>query len=327
MNKITFLLLVIALFTACVSRQVEIPMNEDDIDYAKIWEPSSYKKGWWYVTGEVSDSTGKKYLIQFTIFEGHHLFHKGFASHQAVTDYTNDVHSFQEKLKRPGKNAGGDSSKVFLLSDSLVQTEKGFKLYGRNRDFSYQFDLDFQKAMALHGSIGMISMGHPEKQKQNSLYVSYTNLFAHGYLVNNNGDSTEVTGTMWYDRQFGNFKEMYWYWYSIRLNDYREIMIFHFPKSQYTIVEEIDGKGNVRHVTNYEFSVSDSIQKNKKYFPVSATLKLPDQNITYTIKNRNTNSFNANKIGPLYWEGVCDVEVNGLKTGYCVTEITGKRRR
>jgi len=76
----------------------------------------------------------------------------------------------------------------------------------------------------------MIVMGWPEKSRERGFYYLFPGLKASGKLVYGQ-EEIPVGGTAWFDRQWGQFSETSWDWFSLCFFDGRQMMFFAFPKT------------------------------------------------------------------------------------------------
>lgn len=313
-----FILLIVG-FGGCAPRK--LPSDLDQNAHLRYWKPTKYRQGWWYATGLFEDSTGKEYFHQFTIFHAKRPLFKAYASHQSISNPAENNHLFTEKIYIDGKGSGCNDTAIWVGRDTIIQTINGYRLIGNPPGKRVVVDLKIEKPLVLHGNAGVISMGHGNKPKQQSVYYSHTKLSATGFVITP-FDSIPITGTYWFDRQFGPFTELHWYWYSVRMDDGTERMLFYFPNTGEQLYEEIDINGLV---TRQKCSVNstDTSEVEGELFPLSTSIQTKSEG--YELTPLSEHHFNPNRVGPLYWEGPCYVVNEQNDTiGHAVVEITGK---
>jgi predicted secreted hydrolase len=294
------------------------------------WAPHAQGVEWWYVTGIVNDSEGRRYFYQFTIFHGFRLGAiEGFVSHLALTDVAAGKHYFYEDFAQPNNRVYG-SEKTIALKDSAVMIEtddKGISrlsLSGTAPGFSLTLGLTPAKPAAWHGEKGIIVMGQPEKSRERSFYYSFTNMQTEGQLILS-GKKIPVKGSSWFDRQWGAFTESAWDWFSLRLNDGREFMLFGFPGTGFNAGTLVAPDGAAAPVASFQYEKLGSMRFTA---PGGATyilgwrVKLPSGE-EFRILPMLADQFNPAQNTPPYWEGLCEVfSANGEKLGFCIMETT-----
>jgi predicted secreted hydrolase len=312
------------LVSGCAGSRFHLPNIHSESIEEDMWQPTSNKKEWWYLTGQLEDTLGNIYFHQFTIFHGRKLGREGYVSHIAFADYTANQHDFTESYSFR-RIIDKTSNSISVGNDTILRQSDG--LYVHSSDSKHEVKLNLTKVKPLvgHGREGLIYMGAENKRKAQSAYFSYTNLTANGLLTKANGETTPVTGNFWFDRQYGNFSELYWQWYSLRMFNDEEIMIFHFPNSDYTIADKVLKDGTIQPLNNVIIEPTDSIWDNGIPFPTTSKI-LINGNEELEIRPLLSNQVNANKIGPIYWEGLCGVyNKDGVQVGWAVVELTSAK--
>lgn len=309
-------------FTGCKSAKYW-KWNAPNLD-EEVWFKTKYEKEWWYLTGWLTDSSGNLYFHQFTIFHGTKLGFEGYASHMVFTDYSQDFRRFEEFVSRPNETNGINGKQIWMLDDTLTRTDSSFHISANITGVELKLHLTKNKTLVKHGENGIIWMGK-NSGINHAAYQSYTDLTAEGYVLDSLNQLKKVHGHFWYDRQFGNFKELYWNWYSLRLFDSTQYMFYQFPKTGDCGGNFIDKKGRATILNDLIIRPIDStlFKPKNKIFPTTSTIQLSSLNKYWTIKPIKKDEFNINKIGPIYWEGLCYVyDENDLLVGYAVVELT-----
>ncbi len=293
------------------------------------WPPHDHVGEWWYVTGVLADQEERQYFYQFTVFHGYRLnMFEGYILHLAVTDVSGGRHWFFEDFSPPHDRVFGNQKEIVFKDSRIVMASSSglvtaMEVRGEAGDFSFAFHLRPRKGAVWHGRNGIVTMGHEDQAAQRSFYYSYTDLETEGGLVIN-GASLPVKGGSWFDRQWGVFTETGWDWFSLRLADGRDIMLFSFPASGYgagTIVAP-DGRAvsvpsfRLQRLKSVEYSAPDAV------FSLGWRVVL-DTGEEFRILPLMADQYNPAENTPPYWEGVCSVlSMKGEVLGYCVTETT-----
>jgi predicted secreted hydrolase len=204
-------------------------------------------------------------------------------------------------------------------------------------DKAFDLTLISTKPIVLHGENGY-SRKSEESPLIASFYSSYTNLKTEGSLKIGN-KIYKVKGKSWFDREISSRglgqKQVGWDWFSIQIDDNREIMLYLLRNKDDSIDKNSSGTfvsfdGAYRHLSKEDFSVTVlSHYKSKKTgarYPSQWEIKIPSEKIQLTlfplIKDQELvttrSTFNY------YWEGTCAVE--GTARGRAYVEMTGYTR-
>jgi predicted secreted hydrolase len=151
----------------------------------------------------------------------------------------------------------------------------------------------------------------------------------------------EVTGLTWMDHEFGSnqltSEQSGWDWYSLQLDDNRELMLYVLrrtdgsiePASSGTVV---DAQGNAKHIKLDQFKVTTGgswhSQKSGANYPMGWHVTVPSANIDVTLSTslQDQELITGRSTGVTYWEGA--VTLTGSSNGKPVTgqgyvEMTG----
>jgi predicted secreted hydrolase len=296
---------------------------------AEEWGPHEKAAEWWYATGILKDAEDNPYLCQFTIFHGFlHGVIEGYILHLAVTDVGGQKRYFFETSSGPNGRIHGEDDEI-LFNDNVIRLEMtggtaaAVKMTGQAPDFSFSLAARLAKPPAWHGENGIIVMGHPEKSDERSFYYSFTAMEAEGELALA-GKSIRVRGSCWLDRQWGVFTENAWDWFSFRLFDGTEMMLFAFPGTGYACGTRIHADGSASVIPGFEYQKLDLMRYTlgNLVFPLGWRVLFPNGE-EFTIVPLLADQGNPARSTPQYWEGICDVfSPTGEKSGYCVVETT-----
>ena len=328
--KKSFFISIIFLF-ACAHNPFPLKQYVPELHAEELDEWGPHKKAieWWYVTGILGDGNENNFFYQFTIFhqEQSSAF-EGFALHLALTDMRTGKHYFFEKAAFPGPKVYANDKEI-RFGESFIEVSSdngridGINIKGVNKKFSFDLDADLIKPPVWHGADGIVSMGHPGDKSQSSFYYSFTSLETNGQLIVD-GNIYDVQGDSWFDRQWGLFKEYYWDWLSLRLDDGRDIMFFCFPGSGYMAGTMIGPEGNTEELSiiGYERLANSKAGDGIHSYPLGWELILPGPEKLTILPLYDAQS-NRTFFTPSYWEGVCKVfSAPGDEIGWCVVETT-----
>lgn len=301
-------------------------------DYASHPE---YKIEWWYYTGNVETKEGRRFGYQLTFFRvgitpaprsaSRWAVRDLFMAHFAITDIERgEFHSF-ELINRAGIGwAGADAYTYRVWNEGWeARLDAGAHLLRASEDgFEIELRLAPAKPEVIHG-VNEISQKGPSEGNA-SHYYSLTRLATSGRVRLGN-ETFEVTGQSWMDHEFGTSfleeQQVGWDWFSIQLDDGRELMLFQIrrrdgspdPRSSGTLIEP---DGRTTHIPFGEFALSPvkswRSPESGAAYPVRWAIELPryglQLNIAAAIDNQELRT--AESTGVTYWEG--SITVDGL---------------
>lgn len=339
------------------------PLTASEDGFARVLSPrqfhfpadhgphNEYRTEWWYFTGNLHDSEGRKFGYQLTFFrfalkpkpspsQSAWRSNQIYMAHFTVTDVKNHKFHAAERFSRTGLNLAGaktDKYQVWLNDWSAASVGDGvfpLRLQAKQADFAIDLQLTEQKPLVLQGNEGMSQKS--SKPGNASYYYSFTRLKTTGRLRLQ--DRTfEVSGSSWMDREWSTSalseEQAGWDWFSLQLSDNTEIMYYRLrlkngandPHSAGTVVLA-DHSQIPLNEQNVKIQVLDewtSPHSNRTY-PSQWRLSVPSQNLKLDIVPLvNDQELN---LSFRYWEGA--VTVRGQKNGRPITglgyvELTG----
>jgi predicted secreted hydrolase len=236
-----------------------------------------YRIEWWYYTGNVETREGKRFGYQLTFFRtgvvpvstnpSRWAVRDLYLAHFAVSDIESQkFHSF-ERLTRAGIGwAGADTTQYRVWNETWEARLDGetHVLTADDEGFHLQLALVPEKPPVIHGTDGVSQKGSAVSNA--SHYYSLTRLRTTGQMTIDN-ETFKVDGLSWMDHEFGTSflekEQVGWDWFSLQLNDGRELMIFQLrradgsmdPHSSGTLV---DSAGQAVPIYFGEFILSPS---------------------------------------------------------------------
>ncbi len=289
---------------------------------------------WWYWTGHLQSAEGRRfgYEVVFFAFRNEGLFWSQLAQ-AAVTDEDGNQYHFTEDVKLHIPRALDGAFDLAAGHGKALSARGGNgsdHLHAELDGIVLDLDLSQTKTPVLHYGGGP----HPYYFGGFTYYYSRVNMATRGTL--RLGDQTfEVTGSSWFDRQYGDLMEAItqgWQWFAIELDDDRQIMLYDLlGKGQGVQAERAgcitDAKGVTRDLIAEDFSVE-----------VLGHWKSPNSGITYpmgwrvqvagmtltvepTVLDQELCAEHDLWVGPEYWEGAC--RVSGDVSGKAYVELNG----
>ncbi len=304
-----------------------------------------YQTEWWYYTGNLESETGQRFGYQLTFFRrgitpgagveraSDWATNQIYFAHFAITDSQNNTHNETEIFSRGAAGLAGASGDPFhvwienLSSTGLNPDGSQLRLLADDGARALDLNLNAVKPPVVHGKNGLSQK--TEQLGNASYYVSFTRMPTEG-TVRINGETYTVTGNSWFDHEWGTTSlgenAAGWDWFSIQLNDNRELMFFQIrnkdgsiePFSSGTLVES-DGSTIFLTRDDVNITVEDTwtsnitqgrypakwhVSSDKGDFDLTLTPLIPDQEM---------------RVSFTYWEGA--VNITGTSKG---TSVTGR---
>ncbi|MGB5277512.1 MAG: lipocalin-like domain-containing protein [Gammaproteobacteria bacterium] len=200
-----------------------------------------YRIEWWYLTANLSDSSGRDWGLHWTLFrqalnaDGNP---QGWNSNQVWMAHaalsTPDGHVYEQRFARGGIAQAGvelnNGRFEAWLDDWLLQGDGPEPLPGvlsiQLRDISAQFHLRVETPWVLHGDQGY---SQKSAQGQASYYYSQPHIQVDG-LIERPGESIAISGLGWLDREWSSQpladNQPGWDWFSLHLNDGSALMVY-----------------------------------------------------------------------------------------------------
>jgi predicted secreted hydrolase len=312
-----------------------------------------YKKGyrvqWWYFTGHLFDEKGREFGYEFTFFvvgiqkkvyKSKFGLRNIYISHFALTDVKENIFYFSDTSDSGAfdfAGARGDQLNFWVGKNSMKGTMGKIYLSASDRDKALDLILTPTKPVVLHGENGY-SRKSEDSPLIASFYFSYTSLQTEGSLKIGNM-VFKVKGKSWFDREISSRglgqKQTGWDWFSIQLDDNREIMFYLLRNKDGSIDKNSSGtfvssNGTYRHLSKDNFSVTVLAHYRSKKtgarYPSQWEIKIPSENIHLTIVPliEDQELVTTRSTFNYYWEGTCSVK--GTARGKAYVEMTGYTR-
>jgi predicted secreted hydrolase len=218
-----------------------------------------YQTEWWYFTGNVATAEGRRFGFQLTFFrrgltpgpppDGPGLSsNQVYFAHFAITDVAASRHVAAERFSRGAAGLAGATGEPFAAwlenwrAEGLNGDGSRIRLAAQDTGtgLSLDLELDATKPLVAHGDRGLSPKG--DERGNASYYVSYTRMAARGRLGVRG--EVDVTGGAWFDHEWSTSAlgpgAVGWDWFSLQLDDGRELMLFQIRREDGT-VEDVSG--------------------------------------------------------------------------------------
>lgn len=319
------------------------PKLPDDFYYRR-----DYRVQWWYLTGHLMDETGSEFGYELTFFavgvqkkeyKSRFGVRNIYISHFALSDVKNRRFLSSEAAETGVFGFAGadeESLDVWVDNNFLKGTQEQMQIMASDKDKGIGLDLILSpaKPVVLNGYAGY-SRKSEESSLIASFYFSYTSLDTRGTL-NIGGKTFKVKGRSWFDREISSrgldATERGWDWFSMQLEDGREVMIYMIRKKDGSVDRYSSGTvvykdGRARHLSLPDFKVNVLSHyrsaKTGTEYPSKWQIAIPSENLNLTVTSLiKDQEFQDSAItGSKYWEGTCSVA--GTVGGRAYVELVG----
>ncbi len=333
---------------------------------------ANYRSEWWYYTGHVKTKDGRRFGYELTFFRvGMHpgdprpqatqsrwRGNELYPAHFAITDERGGRFFYVDRFAREALGMG-HASETSLDVKAERWTLVGEPMHERGRERMRLRAAD----ATLHGTMGGVASngtnaidfvqvpekppaihGHGGVSRKGacaacaSHYYSYTRLRTTGTL-SFAGVRFPVTGISWMDHEFGSGElapdQAGWDWFSIQLDDGREIMLYRLRRKNGKVTPQSSGSlverdGSVRYLPLDAFAISSTGAWKSPHtgatYPSGWRVRVPSANVDLALAPIVLDQELADTAGGVsYWEGSVGVSDAARKTsrGTAYVELTG----
>ena len=368
MMRTLFAFLLLAAISACSGDDPAAPDGDESLTgalggeagtgFARAIEPRdfrfpfdhgphpAYRNEWWYVTGNLTDASGRRYGFQVTFFRiglapgtsdrpSAWATNQVWMAHFAITDVAGGTFHDHERFARGGAiglaGAGRGPVEVWLEDWRLTRRAGGtWQLDAAADGVSLALELRPEKRPVLQGDEGLSQKSAAEGNA--TYYYSITRMAAEGKLELD-GEPREVSGSAWLDREWSTSAlgpdQRGWDWFALQLDDGTDIMFYRLrqrggrtdPSSAGIVVAP---DGGTRYLDRDDITIEvteEWVSPRGGTYPAGWRLEvsgagsaltiepvLPDQELDGVVR---------------YWEGAVDVLRDGRVSGRGYVELTG----
>jgi predicted secreted hydrolase len=329
-------------------------LSEGDADFARALKPrqfsfpadhgahNPYRTEWWYFTGNLENSDGRKFGYELTFFRSA-LSAKPHSSrsvwrnnqlymaHLTLTDVKENRFYTDERFSRAGNELAGAADnkyQVWLYDWSATAQDKvdfPLRLRAKSDEFAIDLLLNTQKSPVLQGEQGLSRKS--AESGNASYYYSYTRLPTLGTLTIG-GINHSVTGNSWMDREWSTSslskEQSGWDWFALQFSDNSELMFYRLRRKDGQQDSNSAGSLVLADSTKVPLKMQDVTVKtldtwrsphSKINYPSRWRLSVPSQKLEVDIVPLiNDQELN---VSFRYWEGA--VRVDGTKNGKTIS--------
>jgi predicted secreted hydrolase len=310
-----------------------------------------FKTEWWYFTGTLRGSDGRRFGYQITFFRqgvrppdapdkptSRFVIDDLKFAHFALSDISSGHFYFHQKIGRGAfGEAGFGTEQLAWIDDWRLQLKAGgsFAVEANAPEVALTLDLATAKPWVIHGEHGISQKAAGEGHA--SHYYSGTRLKTSGSLTIH-GRSFAVTGESWFDHEWATNQltpgQIGWNWFSVQLDDGTELMLYQMrtrdggvdPASSGTFIAR---DGQTRHLRRDDYQLTPrefwTSKETGGRYPIAWDVAVP----SLGLKLRVTTPLRGQELvlrQIAYWEGAIDLE--GSREGQPVgghgyLELTG----
>ncbi len=293
-----------------------------------------YKLEWWYYTGNLQTSEGRRFGYQFTIFRnalappdtaatdtGSAWRTKQlYFAHFAVSDIDQEKFYAFERFSRGAAGlAGAEAAPFRVWIDDWEVTQLGddmppMRVQAAEDGIAIDFTMDLVKPIVLQGEAVYSVKGTGYGNA--SYYYSMTRMDTRGTITINEAEHA-VEGLSWMDREWSTSllgeDQVGWDWFSLHLGDGRDVMYFNVRNTAESatpyadgVIVDAAGKKRVLEPDDVVLTVLDTWEsEHGAVYPAQWRLQIPDEALDLEI----TPFFNDQElnVSVRYWEGAVGV--------------------
>ena len=298
-----------------------------------------FQTEWWYFTGNLTSTEGRRFGIQWTIFrralapepettdaterDSAWATRQLYMGHMALTDVEGERHFSAERFARGAAGLAGAEIRPFRVwLENWSASSEGDGLWPmtltsgastRKGDFQVELVLNPEKPMVLQGDRGL-SQKH---EGGASYYYAFTRIGAEGH-IEVDGRRFEVEGHAWFDREWSTStlgsEQTGWDWFSLQLSNGQDLMYYQLrqsdgsphPMSKGSLIY-VNGEKIHIPLEQAELEVLDHWRSPRggSVYPSRWRLSIPDHGLDLMVEPVLNDQ--ELEIAFRYWEGAVDV--------------------
>jgi len=318
-----------------------------------------FKTEWWYFTGNLKTTEGRRLGYQITWFrqgirppseagtaESSFVLDHLYFGHIAISDLKDETFKFGQIIRR---GAHGETGAAELVSgepvpkefegklvwiepwDLTLTAEGGLLIQAESEGIVLDLHLEPTRTPIFHGKDGFSQKA--EGKGNGSHYYSFTRLKTTGSVAIGDTIYNDVTGSSWFDREWSTSvlgeRQIGWDWFSLNLSDGSDLMLYQLREADGSASSFSKGTLRKKDGTRIRIGEGDfelepietwTSEATGGEYPIKWALKIPEQDIDLTVSA----AFSEQELvlfPVTYWEGA--VRVEGTQTGEGYMELTG----
>jgi predicted secreted hydrolase len=309
-----------------------------------------FQTEWWYYTGNLADSEGRRFGFQFTIFrramtpqpaesDSEWRTNQLYLAHFTVSDIASQQFYHDERFSRGSTGlAGAEAAPLYRVWvedwEILAQDEMAnlVSIRAESEQFAIDLNVEQVKPPALQGDGGLSSKS--SEAGNASYYYSLSRLLTTG-TITLNGEVFSVEGVTWKDHEFSTSAlgqgAQGWDWFGLIFDNNTEMMIGQIRLTDGGTEPAFGGMmiyedGSTEYLPSSQFTITPT----GTWVSPHTGAEYPSGWQMQVETSRGTLAFEVIPLQPdqeladtepSYWEGA--VRIEGDVTGYGYAELTG----
>lgn len=314
-----------------------------------------YRTEWWYFTGHLRASNGARFGYELTFFriglepraprwsagQSKWYAYQLYPAHFAITDETHSTFVYSETLARDALGQGFASDSTFnvvangwTLSGTAAKRPL-MRLRATHAGDALDLQLVSAKPPAVHGMGGVSRKGPCASCA--SHYYSFTRLATRGTLERGN-IRYAVNGISWMDHEYGSDElqpnQSGWDWFSMQLNDGREVMLYRLRQTDGRTTPQSSGSlvarnGTTTYLPLSSFTIASTATWKSPHtgaaYPSAWRVRVRGVRDELQLIPALSDQELVDATGTTYWEGAVDIRdaQTHAPLGLGYVELTG----
>jgi predicted secreted hydrolase len=311
-----------------------------------------YRNEWWYFTGNLDATGGRRFGYELTIFRfalspmfepaGTSAWETNqvYIGHLALTDVETGQFRVAQRYSRGAAGLAGATAAPFRvwlddwsITASATAADGTWAVEAADRQFGIQLSVTPQKPIVLNGDRGLSQKS--AEPGNASYYYSIPRLRTNGSVFVD-GTEIPVEGISWLDREWGSSalasNQQGWDWFALQLSDGTDLMFYVLRQNDGTPDPQsagtwVDAGGGAVHLAleDVELIVTDYWESERGgRYPAGWEIRIPARDVQLSVKPVLANQELETNVR--YWEGA--VDVSGTSSGSPIdgrgyVELTG----
>lgn len=348
MQRRQFLLTPIALVTFTASAAPVFPRVEAGVPLVFPRDHGShpaFRTEWWYITGWVTDASGRDFGVQITFFRSRTGIGEASTSrfkptqllfaHAAIADPGHGRLRHDQRIARVGwgiAEATETTTNVRLDGWSLALVGNQYQAKLEAREFSLDLAFAAKSPPLLQGREGVSRKGpHPD---QASFYYSRPQLDTTGSITIGTR-RRQVRGTAWLDHEWSSEylapETRGWDWLGINLDDGGALMLFRIRARNGSVFWAGGTWSNAAGESRFFGPNEVTFESRREWksprtgltYPVAFRVRAGGLDLTIEPLLDDQELDARGSVGTIYWEGAVRASAAGSAIGRGYLELTG----
>jgi predicted secreted hydrolase len=289
--------------------------------------PHSNAMEWWYYSGHLNVEGERRFSFHYVFFLVNSLA-SHIVSHASLVDHQTGQHYTAQRRSAGNPSNGARDSFDFTLGNWLMSGRNGAdRLRIRTPEFAFDLSLESTTPVMLQGGSGLLDF----KEAGSSYYYSRPRMNISG-TAGLAKEQWPVSGTAWFDHQWGDFSvtALAWDWIALQLSDGMDIMLYILYDRQGEVVLQsgtLSRSGESETLDEAQFSVRALGQwtspRTKVSYPMGWEVLIPHRHVRLNLAPIISDSEFDGRITSymVYWEG--PVKIKGSHQGDGYIEMSG----